>query len=100
MSRSDLTLHAVGATFRLTLRGQGGQVTSDLHHATLAGFLEAAGDESGDPLDDQFRYGGYEGAVDALESFVLAAVLAGLDVEGAAFMTALEMTLTALEQHT
>ena len=100
MPRSDLTLRAVGATFQLALRGQSGQATSDLHHTTLAEFLEAGGEAPGDPLDDQFRYGRYEGAVDALESFVLAAALAGLEVEGAAFRTALETTLAALEQFT
>ncbi|MDZ4688377.1 MAG: hypothetical protein SH850_25160 [Planctomycetaceae bacterium] len=100
MPSSDLIVRAVGATFQLALRGQGGQVTSDRHHATLAEFLEAGGDEPGDPLDDQFRYGRYEGAVDALESFVLAAALAGLDVESAAFVTALETTLAALEHDT
>ncbi|HUQ72127.1 MAG TPA: hypothetical protein VM165_21555 [Planctomycetaceae bacterium] len=98
MPNSEITLRTLVATFQLRFRGQSGQVTSNLHHETLAAFLRSAGEAPGDLLDDQFRYGRYEGAVDALESFVLAAALAGLDVESAAFMTALETTLTALEQ--
>jgi hypothetical protein len=93
------TLQVGGATFSLTLRGNGGHVTSNLHHETLDAFLAAGGDTPGEPLQDQFQYGRAEGAADALESFLLAAALAGLEVEGLAFRTALETTLTALEHH-
>lgn len=85
-----------GGTFFLSVGTEGGNVTSDLHYGSLAEFREAGGDEPSDPLDDQFNYGRYEGAIDALESIVLAAHQSGIDVQSEPFLTAIQTTLDAI----
>lgn len=92
----EITLNLIGGTFSLSVDAEGGSISSNLHFGSLAEFLAAGCDEPGDPLDDQFAYGQYEGAIDALESFVLAANQAGIDVQGEPFATALQTTLDAI----
>ena len=93
---NEITLKLTGGTFCLSVGFAGGSITSNLHYGSLKEFLQTGGDESGDPLDDQFNYGRYEGAIDALESIVLAAAQAGIDVQGKQFTTALQTTLDAI----
>ncbi|HVC98040.1 MAG TPA: hypothetical protein VND64_30500 [Pirellulales bacterium] len=92
MPDREITLNLSGGTFTLS----NGTITSNLHYAALEEFLEAGEEEPGDRLDDQFNYGRYEGAIDALESFILAAAQSGMDVEGKKFTTALQTTLDAI----
>ena len=67
-----------------------------MHYASLEEFLEGGDEEPGDPLDDQYTYGWYEGAIDAVESFILAAAQAGIDVQSEQFTTAIQTTLDAI----
>lgn len=90
----QITLKLTGGTFCLSVGG--GSITSNLHYGSLEEFLVAGNDQSDDPRDDQFNYGRYEGAIDALESFVLAAHQAGIDVQSKQFATALQTTLDAI----
>lgn len=93
---NEITLKLTGGTFCLSVGPAGGSITSNLHYGSLEEFREAGDDQSNDPLDDQFSYGRYEGAIDALESIVLAASQAGIDVQGKQFTTALQATLDAI----
>lgn len=93
---NEIILKLNGGTFLLSVDATGGSISSNLHYSTLEEFLEAGGDESDDPLDDQFNYGRYEGAIDALESIVLAAHQSGIDVESRPFIAALQTTLDAI----
>jgi hypothetical protein len=88
----EITLNLSGGTFTLS----DGDITSDLHYASLREFLEGGDEEAGDPLDDQYTYGWYEGAIDALESFILAAAQAGIDVQAEPFLKAIQTTLDAI----
>jgi hypothetical protein len=88
----EIILKLSGGTFTLS----DGTITSDLHYAALEEFLEAGEEEPGDSLDDQFHFGRYEGAIDALESFILAADQAGIDVQSDQFTTAIQTTLDAI----
>lgn len=93
---NEIILKLNGGTFVLSVDAGGGSVSSNLHYGTLEEFLETGGDEPSDPLDDHFNYGRYEGAIDALESIVLAAHQSGIDVESRPFITALQTTLDAI----
>lgn len=96
MPNREIVLTLLGGTFCLSVGTEGGTITSDLHHDSLEHFLETGDDKSGDPHDDQFHYGRYEGAIDALECLVLAAAQSGIDVQGEPFTTALQTTLDAI----
>ena len=93
---NEIILKLSGGTFCLSVGTGVGSISSNLHYGSLEEFLEAGDHQSGDPLDDQFSYGRYEGAIDALESIVLAAAQAGIDVQGKQFTTALQTTLDAI----
>lgn len=93
---NEITLTLAGGIFCLSIGEGGGSISSNLHYGSLEEFLEAGDDQSDDPLDDQFNYGRYEGAIDALESITLAAALAGIDVQGDQFTTALQTVLDAI----
>jgi hypothetical protein len=88
----EIILNLSGGTFTLS----GGKITSDLHFDSLKRFLEDGEEEPGDPLDDQFNYGWYEGAIDAVESMILAAAEAGIDVQGKPFLKVIQLTLDAI----
>lgn len=94
MNEIILKLH--GGTFSLSVDAGGGSVSSNLHYGTLEEFLDVAGDDPDSPVSDQYSYGRYEGAIDALESIILAAAQAGIDVQGEQFATALQTTLDAI----
>jgi hypothetical protein len=79
MAAQSLVISLSGAEFQLSLSDSSGRITSDLHFGSLDEFL-AQGGKTGDPLGDREQFGRYEGAIDALESLVLAAALAGVDV--------------------
>ncbi len=96
MLNREIVLVLLGGTSRLSAGEEGRTITSDLHHRSLEDFLESGGDDSGDPLTDQFDFGRYEGAIDALESLILAAAQAGIDVQGEPFKAALQTTLDAI----
>jgi hypothetical protein len=96
MSGREIILELPGGMFSLSVDAGGGSVTSNLHYDSLEEFLKDGDDVSGDPLDDLFSYGQYEGAIDALESFVLAAAIAGFDVQSESFITAIQTTLDAI----
>jgi len=90
----EITLKLSGGTFTLSADSGGGTISSNLHYGSLQEFLE--GEEPGDPLDDQFVFGRYEGTIDALESLILGAQQAGIDVQGTKFKTAVQTTLDAI----
>lgn len=93
---NEIALKLSGGSFCLTVGTICGSGTSDLHYGSLTEFLEAGGDEADESLNDEFGYGRYEGAIDALESFVLAAHQAGIDVQSEQFAKALQTTLDAI----
>ncbi len=93
---NEIILKLNGGTFSLSVGLGGGSITSNLHYGTLEEFLDAGDETPGDPLEEQFRYGRYEGAIDALESFVLAAAQAGIKVQGEQFTIALQTALDAI----
>jgi len=88
----EIVLNLSGGTFTLS----DGDITSDLHYGSLREFLEGGDEEPGDPLNDQFNYGRYEGAIDAVESMILAAAQAGINVQGKPFLKAIQTTLDAI----
>jgi len=88
----EITLNLSGGTFTLS----DGEITSDLHYASLREFLEGGNEKPGDPLDDQYTYGWCEGAIDAVESMILAAAEAGIDVQSDQFTSAIQTTLDAI----
>jgi hypothetical protein len=96
MPNREIVLVLLGGTFRLSADAKGGTITSDLHHRSLEDFLERGADDPGDPFADQFDFGRYEGAIDALESLILAAAQAGIDVQGEPFRSALQTTLESI----
>lgn len=96
MQDREITLTLQGAIFSLVVGSGGGSISSNLHHGSLEEFLEAGGEEPSDQRGDQFNYGRYEGAIDALESLLLAAVQSGIDVQCEQFTTALQTTLDAI----
>lgn len=68
----------------LIVKRNGGTITSDLHNEDVGtGPGEAA----------------YKAAVDTLESFILAAAIAGIDVAAPAFIEAIETTVEAVSNH-
>ena len=54
------------------------------------------GNIQGRPAEDEFRYGRYEGAIDGLESMLLAAAVAGIDVQAEPLTTVVQTTLDAI----
>ena len=96
MSDREIILHLSGGTFSLSVGSGDGSITSNLHYDSLREYLEDGDGESSDALDDQYSFGRYEGAIDALESIILAASQAGIDVQGEPFTTALQTTLDAI----
>ena len=96
MSNREFQLLLPGGTFCLAVGSEGRSITSNLHYESLEKFLESGNEEPGELLDDQFNYGRYEGAIDALESLILAAAQSGIDVQGEQFMTTLQTTLDAI----
>jgi hypothetical protein len=96
MTDRAIILNLQGGILNLSIRADCGSISSNLHYDSLEGFLEDCGDDCGDPHDDQFRYGRYEGAIDALESIVLAASQSGIDVQAEPFSTALQTALDAI----
>jgi hypothetical protein len=92
----EINLELAGGSFRLFVDLDGcGNITSNLHSGSFADYLANDGD-TGDPLGDRESFGRYEGAVDVVESFVLAAAQAGMNLQGQSFRTALQTTLDAL----
>ena len=97
MSQRQIIIELAGVSIRLDLDSDGGgSITSNLRHWSLAEFLAARGGEPGDQFGEQFTQEWYEGAVDALESLILAAANSGIDVKGDQFTTALQTTLDAI----
>ena len=95
MSHRKFVLKLSGGTFRLVVGSGSGNIRSNLHYGSLEEFLADGGD-TGDLLGDRENFGRYEGAIDAVESFVLAAAQAGLDVQDEQFEAALPTTLDAI----
>jgi len=95
----SISIELSGGTFSLSVGSGCRSISSNLHFGTLEEFLEAGGEEPDNPQDDHFNYGRYEGAIDALESLILAAAKAGIDVQGQPFMAALQTTLDAIGWH-
>jgi hypothetical protein len=84
--KREFDIKVVSGAFHLLLDDSGsGVCTSDLHC----------------PQEDHddASWNRYEGAIDTLESFVLAAALAGIDVESRAFKSVLQTTLDAIENN-
>lgn len=76
MITTKLPIHEITVEFT---PHQGGTISSNL--------LE--GDEPPDPL--------YKAAIDSLESFILAAAVAGVDIESPAFLEAIETTVETID---
>ena len=72
-----------------TLTHEGGRIVSNLHTDRVSWARDHA-------TGDWDAYHRYEGAIDALESFILAASLAGINVEDKVFHNALETTLASI----
>ncbi len=83
--KREFEIKVVSGTFHLLLDDDSGVCTSDLH------CLKVDHDEA--------SWHRYEGAIDSLESFILAAALAGIDVESRAFKSVLQTTLDGIENH-
>lgn len=96
MATQRIMLNLPGGTFNLRVGTDGGAISSNLHLYSLEDFLSAGGREPAEPLEDQYEFGKYEGAIDALESLILAASQAGIDVEHEPFVTAVQTTLDAI----
>jgi hypothetical protein len=84
--KREFDIRVISGTFHLLFDDSGsGVCTSDLHC----------------PQEDHdvASWSRYEGAIDSLESFILAAALAGIVVESQAFKTVLQTTLDAIENN-
>ena len=67
-----LGLRIGGIIVQLDEDGKGGSITSDLHYGETSEIEEL--------FDDNEQWQKYEGAVDGLESLILAHAVAGIDV--------------------
>ena len=105
--QKTIKLDAFG--IEITLDGKGGSITSDLERETCpycgshdccfscdesqAGGFNGSEDE---PKDDVMGRLQFNGALDALESLILAHACAGIAVNSPAYLEGIETTVTAL----
>ena len=107
-------LMAGGGKFEIEIHGNVAKVSSTLHYQNLGEYQEAAGyevtyqgrDPQADLLevdeeaDQRAEWHQYEGAIDAIESTILAMTQAGIDVTQHPYPTVFETVMDALEFNT
>jgi hypothetical protein len=81
-------MHVGGSRFEADISEGAGQIVSNLH------YDETAWEREFGPSWSAFHR--YEGAIDVLEAFILAAACAGINVLSSEFHDALQTTLDAL----
>ena len=96
----EIDVEAGAATFSLNLDQNGaGGVSSDQHY-TEQTWVGEFGDEYDNFIEAVLAHRHHEGCIDALESFLLALAMAGVDVRDSRIVGALNTTLDAIGNNT
>jgi hypothetical protein len=84
-----ITLPCYGIVIDITENGDGACITSDLHKAPMPSV----------DSDERERERQYDACMDAIESIVLAHVIAGVDVPSPAYIEGIESAVQACANH-